>query len=477
MRKLLLFLASLLATAGITHSETEPSDPIPGTINQLQKIGQDFAQAAQLSGSLGVGGTSKELKELADEYRDYSNSFASLNSYVQNGNYEEAVATIRRWMRRTHNKQVQQSLTTLLEALQAQRKKKVEEITKAIDEAIAKASSSLRKATTPDQVETIRVDLEDLRADLLGSGGRDLQRLSNRIQRAVSLLENWRQLLCAENDGDLQQALSYLNQIRQNHSTEGLISQKEISDRYSALFEKQLKQNPEQESDSPILGAAAEIMGNVKSGKDAQEAAIKMARLLRLVQERGYGNITYIPTINALTQRLNYIDLLQSRLDEKAFQQVVETTYNEAIYTYPRGGRSQPLKLDEARMSLIINDQKITAIEALYPNANLGKPNAGETLPVFLNAKAQEAYESKNWPVLYQRLQALTSVGGGNLQQGIRSYISGGQLEKAGLYREAIRQYAACIEQTGPFVPREEAAAAVVQILKEHPEAQSASRE
>lgn len=469
MRKLPLLLASLLATTVIAQSETEPSDPISTPISELQKIGQDFAQAAQLSGSLGGAGRSKALQELADEYRDYSNSFSSLNSYVQNGNYEEAIATIRRWMPRTHNKQVKQSLTTLLEALQAQRKKKVEEITKTIDDAMTKASEGLLKATTPDQVETIRTDLEDLRNDLLGSGGRDLQRVSNRVQRAVNFLENWRQMLGAENDGDLVQALAYLNQIRRNYRTEGLVSQKEISDRYLALLEKQLKETSETAYDSPILKAAASIIENVKSAKDAKAAACRMSQLLR-IQQMGGGDGDY-STINALTQRLNYIDRLQSLLDQKAFQQVIESSY-------PWGESSQPGKIDGgAHLNAIIAEQKCAALEALYPEAILEKPKAGENLPVFLHAKARESYDSKNWPVLYLRLQALASVGGGNFQQGVRAYIAGSQLEKAGLYRDALRQYAACIEQTGNFVPREEAAAAVAQILKEHPGLQPASRE
>jgi hypothetical protein len=471
MRKLPLLLVSLFATVGITHGETD-SDPISATISQLQKIGQDFAQASQLSGSLGVGNSSKELKELADEYRDYSNSFASLNSYVQNGNYEEAVATIRRWMRRTHNKQVQQSLGNLLEALQAQRKKKVEEITKAIDEAMTKASAALRKATTADQAETIRIDLEDLRNDLLGSGGRDLQRLSNRIQRAVNLVDNWKQMLGAENEGNFAEALTYLNQIRQlrrnyNFMTEGLVSQEEISYRSLALIEKQLKEISDPKPDSPVMKAASEIMGSVKSGKDAQEATIKMARLQSIA---GGGDSRDFQTINTLSQRLSYIARLQSLLEQKAYQQALDSGY-------PWGDPVPPEKSDEVRLNLIVAEQKLMALAAIYPNASLGNPKNGESLPVFLKAKAQESFEAKDWPVLYQRLQALASTGGGNLQQGVRAYISGSQLEKAGLYREAIRQYAVCIEQTENFVPREEATAAASRILKEHPDAYSGVRE
>lgn len=467
MRKLPLILASLLATTAIAHCETEPSDPISTPISELQKIGQDFAQAAQLSGSLAGADRSKALQELANEYRDYSNSFSSLNSYVQNGNYEEAIATIRRWMPKTHNKQVKQSLTTLLEALQAQRKKKVEEITKAVDEAMGKASAALRKATTPDQVETIRIDLEDLRNDLLGSGGRDLQRLSNRIQRAVNFLENWRQMLGSENDGDLTQALSYLNQIRRNYNAEGLLTQKEISDKYSALLSRSLMLAPASKDESPLLKAAGEIVGNVKSGMDAHDAAIRMNRLVRIAGADGSGDY---PSVNALMQRLSYIARLQSLLDQKAFQQMIESTY-------PWGDTEQLGKVEDSRLKSIIADQKFMAIEALYPNANFGKPKDGESLSAFLKAKAKESYDSRDWPVLYQRLNALKALREGDFQQGVCYYISGDQLEKAGLYREAIRLYAACIEQTGPFVPKEEAAAAVAKILKEHPGAQSVSRE
>ncbi len=465
MKKLPLLLATLLAIPCIAHSEADDKDEIAAPISQLEKVGQDFAQAAQIGGALG-NSTSGDLGALANEYRDFSNNFGSLNSYVQNGNYDEAISTIRRWMARTHNKQVKQSLTSLLEALQTQRKKRVEKITAMVDEKMAKASAALARATTPDDVETIRLDLEDFRNETLNSGGRDLQRVSNRVQRAVNFLENWRQFLAAQNDGDLQQALSYLSNIRHSSAASGLLTQKELSDRYASLLEKQLSKADAAEPDSPQLKAVAAVMAPVKTAKDAEAASVKMARLLRISSNGGSSDYQLI---NSLNNQLRYIARLQGLLDQKAYQQVVETSYP---WTYPE----QPSPYNRT-LEAIVADQKLAAITARYQLANIGKPKNGESVCDFLRAKSEVAYASKDWAGLYQRLQALSAMGGGNFQQGVRAYIAGSQLEKAGLYREALRQYATCIEQTGPFVPGEEATAAAGKILKEHPDAQSASKE
>lgn len=466
MKQFPIVLATLLAIPCLAHSECDKQDTLSEPISQLEKMGQDFAQAAQLSRSFGSA-KSADLRALADEYRDFSNNFSSLNSYVQNGNYDEAISTIRRWMGRTRNAQVKQSLASLLEALQVQRKKQVEKISAAVDERMAKLPALLAKASTPDEVEAIRLDLEDFRNETLNRGGRDLQRQSAKVSRALNFLENWRQFLAAQNDGDIDQALNYLANIRQNGGTGGLIPQKELSDRYVTLVEQQLSQAETKEPDSPMLKALAPIMGQVKTGKDAEAACLKMTRLSRIASR---GAALDYPIVNALNNQLHYIARLQRMLDQKAFQQVVEATY-------PWDSLGQPGTPYNRNLESIIADQKLEAITARYQLTNLGKPKNGECLCDFLRTKAGEAYASKDWAGLFQRLQALSAVGGGNFQQGVRAYIAGSQLEKAGLYREALRQYAACIEQTGPFVPEGEATAAAGKILKEHPEAQSASKE
>lgn len=465
MKKLPLLLATFLAIPCIARSEADDKDTLSEPISQLQKMGQDFAQAAQLSQSIG-GPKSGDLRALADEYRDFSNNFSSLSSYVQNGNYDEAISTIRRWMARTRNAQVKQSLASLLEALQAQRKKQVEKLTAATDEKMAKIAALLAKATTPDEVESIRLDLEDFRNESLNRGGRDLQRVSAKVSRASNFLENWRQYLTAQNDGEIDQALNYLANIRQNGGTMGLIPQKELSDRYVALLEKQLSKADTPDPESPMSKAAASVMAQVKTGKNAEAAADKFSRMIRVASR---GSATDYPLINSLNNQLRYVARLQGLLDQKSYQQVVESTYP---WTYPE----QPSPYYRT-LEAIIADQKLAAITARYQLANIGKPKNGECLCDFLRAKSEEAYASKDWAGLYQRLQALSAMGGGNFQQGVRAYIAGSQLEKAGLYREALRQYAACIEQTGPFVPGEEATAAAGRILKEHPDAQSASKE
>jgi hypothetical protein len=128
--------------------------------------------------------------------------------------------------------------------------------------------------------------------------------------------------------------------------------------------------------------------------------------------------------------------------------------------------------LEDMRLNL-----KIRAIEAANKLESLGQPEKGEGLGAFLRRCAKKAHEKKDWP----RLQILLAVyynatGGGcarneNMQEGVRAYLAAGQLEKAGLYRDAVRQYTLCITQLGTFVPGAEATEALNRLRKEHPEA------
>ena len=57
------------------------------------------------------------------------------------------------------------------------------------------------------------------------------------------------------------------------------------------------------------------------------------------------------------------------------------------------------------------------------------------------------------------------------MQEGVRAYVAGLQLEQAGQFGDAAASYSLCIAQLGPFVPRAEATEALQRLTKDHPEA------
>jgi hypothetical protein len=61
-------------------------------LRSLQKVGEEFAAASAM------GPASGSLRALADECRDFSNNFSSLQSCVQDGNYDQSTRVLQRWL-------------------------------------------------------------------------------------------------------------------------------------------------------------------------------------------------------------------------------------------------------------------------------------------------------------------------------------------------------------------------------------------
>lgn len=449
-----------IAAIGLFATLSRAADDLDSQIQQLEKVGQDFAGAAAISGSM--ANASADLKSMAQEYRNFSSNFSSVQSYVQNSDYDQAVRMLRRWLAQTKNEQIKKSLTNLLEALQAQRKKQLEELTKKADDLLAATAAGLAKATSPDDVEALRLNIEDFRSEECNNGGREVQRLSNKLNRASSFLENWRQFIAAQSEGDFQQALSSLSSLRRSGGNTGLISSKDIAARYAALLEKQLASISNPDDASPVSKAIAAIMDKVKSGKDASAAASQIA----LIQSIAMGTDGRFVAI--LQAQLDQISRMQRDLDEGTYGRVLGNSDFSSSAATPY----------DAQCAALRTDIKSRAIAGSFNLENLGSPKPGVSFSTFLRDFAEQAFQKKDWKRLASILPAYSAaLGGGyygqpeNPQQGVKSYLAGEQLEKAGLYRDAVRQYTNCIALTGPFVPRDEATAAIERLRKDQPQA------
>lgn len=458
MKALLPFLACAVLFA--SGSSLSADDDLDSQILQLEKTGQDFAGAAALTGSM--ANASPDLKMMADEYRNFSSNFGSVQSSIQNNDYDQAVRMLRRWLARTKNEQIKKSLTSLLEAIQKQRKKQIDDLTKLLDEKLAATSSALAKATTPEDVEVLRYDLEDFRNEECNGGGREIQRMANRISRATSFLEGWRQFIAAQSEGDYQQALSYLTSLRRNGGNAGLVSSKEMAARYTAILEKQLSSLTNPDEASPVTKAIAGIMDTVKSGKDASAAATRLA----LIQSFASGTDSRYSGI--LQSQLDQIGRMQRDLDEGAYGRVLGNSDFSSSQATPY----------DAKCAALRAEIKGKAIIGAYNLENLGSPKPGESFSAFLRDAANQAFEKKDWKRLVAVSSAFAAASGGsyygqqeNPQQGAKAYLAGEQLEKAGLYRDAVHHYTNCIALTGAYVPREEAAAAIERLRKDQPQA------
>ena len=427
---------------------------LDGKFKDLQKVGEGFAAATAL------GSGSESLRAVADEYRDFSNNFSSLQSYVQNGNYDQAILTLKRWMARTKNEQIRKALDEILKALQKEQETRQTALAAKVDKALSEAAKAIATARTTDEVAKVQIGLEELRDFDLNNGERSTRRLMDQINRAIQFISNWQMMLLDEESGNYRSALQTLNNLRRNPSSYRLLDSKALAAKADFLFEKSLASGSSEEGTSTIAKLIAKEMAALKSPADAAAVADRLEALRQATS--GQDN-------QAIYQVKNQLDRLAEMDDDfrsGAYARVISaqaTRSSRNPYTPQIEGLADQLR--------------IRAVAAANNLPDLGTPNEKEGFSTFIRRRALEAFEKKDWPRLYTLLSVYSSVSGGgcakteDIKQGIRAFLAAQQLEQAGQFRAAVARYTDCIAEVGKMVPREEAAAALAKIRTEHPEA------
>lgn len=411
-------------------------------LSDLKKAGDEFAAAA----SIGAGNAS--LQGVAAEYREFSSNYSSLESYIINGNQEEAIRTLRRWISRTKNEQLKKTLQTLLASLEKDQEIRLAQINAELSALIKTTNEALASTSSVEDVVALREKLEAFRDTQLNQGMRQLRSQQDRVNRAINLLESWQRILVAENNGDPAEALRYLRDIRNNSFTAGLLNEKTIAAKTDALLAQVLSQ-VEKGGETPIRKAVLSAVEKIKSPADAQRTLII---LRKLQQAAGYEDSQLCSQAqNSVNQYLR----MSRDFDAGAYARVIGHVSSD--YDFEFGDRIEALKNDlRARSVALANDL-----------VDLGVPKAGESFGAFIRHRAEAAFKAKSWTDLFALLSVYTTVTGGGcsrtqgMQEGVRAYIAGQQLEKAGQFKDAAVSYSLCIAQVGPLVPREEATAAI----------------
>lgn len=441
MRKSLV----LLLVSAATVLGQNISDQLTG----LRKTGEEFAAAS----ALGTGNPA--LQGLASEYRDFSSFYGSLESTIQTRNYEEAVRTVQRWLSRSRNEQIRKALETLLHSLQEEKKAQDAQTSAQFAELVKTAAKQLAVARSPQEVEKVRESLEMFRNETLSSSASSMRVLQLRINAMTGALDTWQRVLVAEEDGDVQQALQTLRNLRS--STAPLLDRAMIAAKEEALLKTFVKE--QDTASSPIQKAIAGILAGVKTPADAAQAAEALSVLASI--SSGPDNRLANRLQNALSRLMRMEDDFQSG----AYGRVISESSSDEGGPY----RSQ--------IEALKNALRANAVMAANDLPGLGVPKEGEGFGTFLRRAAVEAAEKKDWQRLFTLLTVYSNVTGGgcarthSMQEGVRAFLAGQQLEQAGQFREAVASYTGCIAQLGVLNPRAEATEALQRLRKDHPEA------
>ena len=484
-RPILVALLAIFPFLTLARAEVQPTE-----VQKQLKLVRDQVDVAEKKRQAALLAQEEKLKALATNGsypppidisegfvpQDFSdrNNLSNLESSIENQSYQQAERTINKWQSDTKNEEIEKLLPPLLVAIQAEAQRRVKIATKKIDELLIKVKGELPTATDPEKLEAIKQEFQKFTDEEFHNYAPEIQPQRERINRAENFLTRWREFIVAESDGDIRQALRYLKNMRTRGGYEGLITSKELADRYAALVQKQVGSSGVKKQDEPQQGIAtnspasgaesldvttlAGIMASLKTPDDVKEAAGKLS----LLKDTGGDNN---PLVRSIGIELGEITRMQKELMDGAYPMVL--VGNEYL-------NRTPSQYDDQLLALR-NKIKIQAVEKAFHLKDLGEPRPGVGFPRFIYEAAEAAFEKQQWERLSSLLMIYSKSVGGcghseSMNDGVRAYLAGQQLEKVGLYRFALQQYANCIGQSGSLVPHDQAVSAVERLRKEHPE-------
>lgn len=471
MNKLALVLGVILSMM-MARAQNEPdqSTELEAQVKNLTAMGEGFAAGAAMARS----SDSAALKQIARDYQEFSENFGSVQSYLQNNQYDDATVTLKRWLARTRNEGVKKALTELLAAIEKEEQIRAKKLAKQVDELFAQAAAELQKAKSPDEVEQIQRSLQDFR-NQMRLNSRETRKLSSRLDKANNVLSYWQQVLNSEQRQEWSSALGTLRNLRNSdRETSGLISREMVVGRFQLILENALKDpaagGKNEELDAVVERALAGLLDGVKTPKDAA-AAVRRMELLQSVSSYGPRG----ERLSVWRNQLATLAQLQELYESGSYGLLLARGGDMAT-SFPTRGYDRGNLRDE-RLGNLVTMLQVNALAAVTGWKDLGAARPGESFADFLKATAEKALAAKDWPRLFEVLAYYSAHSGerygrgGSAQDGVRALIAGQQLEKVGQFRDAARHYTACIAEVGPFVPIEAAAEALTRLRTEHPEA------
>lgn len=472
MKKAACIFGLVISMAGAGAQDDEgQSALLEAKVKNLSAMGEGFAAGAALANN----SDGAAMQAIASDYREFSNNFSSVQSYLQNNQYDDATATLKRWLARTKNEGVKKALTDLLTAVQKEEKSRAAKLAKQTDEMLKQAAVDLAKAKTPDDVEEVQQALQEFRSNQLRSNSREIRKLMSRLDLANNAISYWQQVLRAEQRGDWNSALGALRSLRNDgRETSELISREVVMKRFEVDLAKALVEVPTSGGRNLEFNAVAEkaLAGVIDGVKTPADAAAALQRL-EVVQNFTYGVAG--SKINLWRSQLANLARLQDLYENGSYSLLLGRG-TDSMMSMPMMGYERN-NVRDLRLGDLATTLQIKALAAVTGWKDLGEMKSGQSFADFLKATADQAFAAKDWSRLFEVLGYYSAVSnerytrGGSAQDGVRALIAGQQLEKVGQFRDAARHYTACIAEVGPFAPIEAAAEALNRVRADHPEA------
>ena len=352
-----------------------------------------------------------------------------------------------------HSDAVQQAGQALIREIRDEKAARDAAYAAEIQAVLSRLKEIVSKATKPEDLDGILVDLQKYQNRYGGGYSPETQSLVQSVNAAYQFATAWQDYLHHKSVGQITQAQNDLRNLAQNSYGVTIIPRSAILAQSDSLVEN-----------SPATGTAV-----------AQPA------------DRGGDIIRGVKTLDDIApalERLRVIDF--NELSNEDHQSIQVLNQYENVYTSVKAGVPVTLNLNpygtettsidpelSSRLLLFVMRQTLSSYQGAPP-ADAEKPRE------FLDKVIADAMNRNDWQLLRQALsfdEYLRRNSGFSNQVNVYSryenptdsLIAAGNQEAAGQYAAAVQSYEDALKSTSPYVPTKYIGEHLDEIKKDHP--------
>jgi hypothetical protein len=346
-------------------------------------------------------------------------------------------------------------------------------VTEPGEAALRDFASSLRAAHDRKAVDELAAKFQAPLGKMrrLGAGGPDVEVLTGRLNRALSIITLWRKMLDFEEEQNWTEALKALDVIQQ---------QEEAATAGTGLLPNDFVKEKRREFQQHVL---AEV--NKSSGPDDLNATLR-----RMISEKilGLEQPGDIPAVVRLIQKVVTSSDEISKADLQHLESDLQTLGaswrgggwdGKAVAEYARSNVGHPWQTEVQTVRERILKSGIAQRFAL-PEI-LSPPNDKQTVEKSLEALADKFAQEGKWQQVYDSLSAYQQCGfrlqngveGNRIaqeMQAVSDFLAASNLEQAEQFPEAVHLYQNVLRCPTGRIPAKEASEHLRALKKEHPE-------
>ncbi|MFA6288126.1 MAG: hypothetical protein WC661_12150 [Opitutaceae bacterium] len=393
------------------------------------------------------------------EWDNSQNQLSSLDSYIDNNDFTNALNQARQYARNARTPEVRKLWDNLVAALQSEAKARETAFNQKVDEVCTRSGKLAVAATKSADLDGVIDELYSLQEARNGNYNNRQQRTYSRIDNTVNFLNGWQDYLGQLEAGDIDSARSSLRNLNSNSYRYRPVSRSEV-----IKLIGNLKTSPIAGQDNLLDDATLDNLATIRTRVAAAQE--------NTTNRRSNEFYAVLGELDAISRAVGEL-----KVNRPVSPRELLRNSNSAASAY----QDAILKLKDAYI--------IRALPALSGIPRLDQPKPGETALVYVYRLVDESVTAEDWP----RAQRLATVAqdlvpntnscsvreplvGSNPAAAIKAWMNAQRMDKAAQPYAAADFYRQALAAGAPVKLEDKISARLRELAVEFPESTKLAR-